>query len=61
MGILSGKNGKKALSAAAFALALYFIFKYLFPLLAPFLISFLLVYLCNPWLKKVQKKTHIRK
>ena len=61
MGILWGKNGKKALFAAAFALALYFVFKYLFPLLAPFLVSFLIVYRCNPWLKKIQNKTHIRR
>lgn len=61
MGILTGKNGKKALSGAAFALALYFVFKYVFPLVAPFLIAFLIVFLCNPWLKKVQEKTHIRK
>lgn len=61
MGNLLGKNGKKLFYAAAFALALFLMFKYLFPLTAPFILSFLIVYLCNPWLSKIQKKTHIRK
>lgn len=61
MGNLLDKNGKKMLFLAGLAVCLYFIFKYIFPLAAPFLIAFLIVYLCNPWLKKVQKKTHIRR
>lgn len=61
MGILLGKNGKKALFLAGFAIALYLAFKYIFPLAAPFILAFLIVYSCDPWLKWVQKKTHIRK
>lgn len=61
MGILLGKNGKKLLFLAGFAIALYLVFKYIFPLAAPFILAFLIVYSCDPWLKKVQKKTHIRK
>lgn len=61
MGILLGKNEKKLLFLAGFAIALYLAFKYIFPLAAPFILAFLIVYACDPWLKKVQKKTHIRK
>ncbi|MDO4332801.1 MAG: AI-2E family transporter [Eubacteriales bacterium] len=61
MGNLLGKNGKKTLILAGFAILLFLVFKYLFPLTAPFLLAFLIVYLCNPWLKKVQQKTHIKK
>lgn len=61
MGNLLGKNGKKMLYTASFAIGLFLAFKYLFPLTAPFILSFLIVYLCHPWLSKIQKKTHIRK
>lgn len=61
MGSLLGKKGKKALFLAGFAILLFLVFKYLFPLTAPFLLAFLIVYLCNPWLKRVQQKTHIKK
>lgn len=61
MGDILGKNRKKLLFLAAFAAGLFLIFKYLFPLSAPFILAFLIVYLCNPWLEKAQKKTHIRK
>lgn len=61
MGNLLGKNGKKALVLTGFAISLFLIFKYLFPLTAPFLLAFFIVYLCNPWLKKAQQKTHIKK
>lgn len=61
MGNLLGKNRKKLLFTAGFAVFLYFIFKWIFPLIAPFILAFLIVYLCHPWLKRVQKKTHIRR
>lgn len=61
MGILLGKNKKKLLLLAGLAIGLYLAFKYIFPLTAPFILAFLIVYLCDPWLKRVQKKTHIRK
>lgn len=61
MGILWGKKEKKLLLLFAFAIALYLVFKYIFPLVAPFIFAFLIVYLCNPWLKKLQKRTHIRR
>lgn len=61
MGNLLGKNGKRMALTAGLAALLYFAFKYIFPLTAPFIFAFLIVYLCNPWLKRVQKKTHIRK
>lgn len=61
MGNLLGKNGKKVLFMAGFAAALFLSFEYLLPLTAPFIISFFIVYLCFPWLKRVQKKTHIRR
>lgn len=61
MGNILGKNGKKALLLGGFAAGLFLVFKYLFPLAAPFLLAFLIVYLSNPWLSRVQEKTHIRK
>lgn len=61
MGILRGKKEKKLLLLVAFAIALYLVFKYIFPLVAPFIFAFLIVYLSYPWLKKLQKKTHIRR
>lgn len=61
MGISLGKNGKKLLFLTGFAIALYLAFKYIFPIAAPFMLAFLIVYSCDPWLKRVQKKTHIRK
>lgn len=61
MGNFLGKNGKKLLLSAGAAALLYVLFQYVFPVIAPFLAAFLIVYLCNPWLKWVQKKTHIRK
>lgn len=61
MDILAGKYGKKIAYTALYAAALYLAFRYLFGLTAPFLIALLIVYLCNPLLKKVQKRTHIRR
>lgn len=61
MGVFWGKNGKKLLILTGFGAALFLAFEYLLPLAAPFILSFLIVYLCYPWLKKSQKKTHIRK
>ncbi|MDO4292327.1 MAG: AI-2E family transporter [Eubacteriales bacterium] len=61
MGVFLEKNRKKLLFFGGFAAGLFAAFKYLLPLAAPFLIAFLVVYLCDPWLSKMQKKTHIRK
>lgn len=61
MGSFLGKNGKNILIMAGFGIVLFLIFEYLLPLTAPFIVSFLIVYLCFPWLKRVQDKTHIRK
>ncbi len=61
MDILSGKNVKKAVALLGFSIVLYLAFKCAFPVAAPFILSFFIVYLCNPWLKKVQKRLHIRK
>lgn len=61
MGISLGKNGKKILFLAGFAVVLYLAFKYIFPIAAPFILAFLIVYFWEPRLKKVQKKTYIRK
>lgn len=61
MGSLLGKNGKKMLFLAGFGALLYIAFRYIFPLAAPFILAFLIVYLSDPWLERVQKKTHIRR
>lgn len=61
MGDWMEKNGKRALMLAGFAGMLFLVFKYLFPLAAPFLLAFLIVHFCDPWLERVQKRTHIRK
>lgn len=61
MGILSQRNVKKALVLLGFSVFLYLVFKCAFPVAAPFILSFFIVYLCNPWLKKMQKRLHIRK
>lgn len=61
MGILLGKNEKKAILSAGFAGGLFLAFKYLFPLLAPLLLAFIVVYPSYPRLKRIQEKTHIRK
>lgn len=61
MGDFLGKNGKNILFMAGFAVVLLLIFEYLLPLTAPFIVSFIIVYLCFPWLKRIQQKTHIRK
>ncbi|MBQ7839556.1 MAG: AI-2E family transporter [Lachnospiraceae bacterium] len=61
MGNFMGENGKKLLIMAGFAAVLYVVFQYFFPLAAPFLLAFLIVYPSYPWVKKVQKKTGIRK
>lgn len=61
MGNFFEKNGKKLIYMAASGLGLYAALRWLFPLAAPFLIAFLVVYLNMPWVKKVQKKTGVRK
>lgn len=61
MGKLLEKGSKKWIFAAAAGLGVFIGFRYLFPLVTPFLLSFCIVYLCNPWLNRVQRKTHIRK
>lgn len=61
MGDFLDKKGKKLLIVLVFAVGLFWGLKYLFPLAAPFILALLIVYLNDPWLKKVQKKTHIRK
>ena len=61
MGKLLEKGPKKWIFAAAAGLGVFIGFRYLFPLIAPFLLSFCIVFLCNPWLNRVQRKTHIRK
>lgn len=61
MGKLLEKGSKKWIFAAAAGLGVFIGFRYLFPHIAPFLLSFCIVYLCNPWLNRVQRKTHIRK
>lgn len=61
MGKLLEKGSKKWIFAAAAGLGVFIGFRYLFPLITPFLLSFCIVYLCNPWLNRVQRKTHIRK
>lgn len=61
MGKLMEKGPKKWIFAAAAGLGVFIGFRYLFPLIAPFLLSFCIVFLCNPWLNRVQRKTHIRK
>ena len=55
------ETGEKGIFAAAAGLGVFIGFRYLFPLVTPFLLSFCIVYLCNPWLNRVQRKTHIRK
>ena len=61
MGNFFEKNGKKLIAMAACGLGLYAVLRWLFPLAAPFLIALLLVYLNMPWVKKVQKRTGVRR
>ena len=55
------ENRKKILLAAGAGIGIYVGFQYLFPLLSPFLLAFCVVYLLNPWLNRVQKRTRIKK
>lgn len=61
MGKLLEKGPKKLIFAAGAGLGVFLGFRYLFPLITPFLLSFCIVYLCNPWLNRLQGKTHIKK
>lgn len=61
MGVFMGEKGKKVWYVALYAGALYGVLRYFFGLAAPFLAAFLLVYFCEPYLKKLQKRTHIRR
>ncbi len=55
------ENGKRIFLACGAGVGVYAGLRYLFPLAAPFLLSFCVVYLLNPWLNRVQRKTGIRK
>lgn len=61
MGNVWKENQKKILTVCAAGIGVYVGFRYLFPLLSPFLLAFCIVYLLNPWLNRVQKRTHIKK
>ena len=61
MGNVWKENQKKILSVCAAGIGVYVGFRYLFPLLSPFLLAFCIVYLLNPWLNRMQKRTHIKK
>ncbi|HJA91546.1 MAG TPA: AI-2E family transporter [Candidatus Eisenbergiella merdipullorum] len=61
MGNVWKEDQKKILSVCGAGIGVYVGFRYLFPLVSPFLLAFCIVYLLNPWLNRVQKKTHIKK
>ncbi len=61
MGNVWKENQKKILTACAAGIGVYVGFRYLFPLVSPFLLAFCIVYLLNPWLNRIQKRTHIKK
>lgn len=61
MGNVWKENQKKILTVCAAGIGVYVGFRYLFPLLSPFLLAFCIVYLLNPWLSRMQKRTHIKK
>ena len=61
MGNVWKENQKKILTVCAAGIGIYVGFRYLFPLLSPFLLAFCIVYLLNPWLNRMQKRTHIKK
>ena len=61
MGNVWKENQKKILSVCVAGIGVYVGFRYLFPLVSPFLLAFCIVYLLNPWLNRIQKRTHIKK
>lgn len=61
MGNVWKENQKKILTVCAAGIGVYVGFRYLFPLVSPFLLAFCIVYLLNPWLNRIQKRTHIKK
>lgn len=55
------ESRKKTVLVCGAAVGIYAGLKYLFPLAAPFLLAFGIVYLLNPWLNRVRRRTRIRK